>query len=388
MISLYIKLWINLTLGDYMVAEIIRQAQEILYIDQPQNQKEGAGIGSLNGYKTAAIICLGTVSVLSATAAIVTTIFASYLLASLFIAACIACSLSAVLTNRINVSPTILKLLVDLSEKVKEMFNKIQELENQQAQNLNVNDNDELVFLQQKEIENLKCELNKFANQKKEEPKVDAFMQELSKLKKDFKQKEEELSELRKIKEVIIDNDAQRMINVLRKDLFDKNKKIDYQKLELEKMQGVLKEKQRELAKLVELRELVNLGGKKLIADYQQEFENMQNENNALKIQVQQIPDQNRQIAELNAKIQEKEQEIELLKNQIVPEQKEDIIENPFELKKQVEDLNLKLEKALAREEVLQSELNLNKLLYDKSGKQSEKNAELDLLMEELANKT
>ncbi len=105
----------------------VQEAQQALKIDQPGDKKDKE-IGILDGRRVATIVTLGVASALALTAAIIVSIFATYVVAALCAASFVSIVIAAIIASRIDISKDLLTLIEQLSQKIEKLFNNNKDL--------------------------------------------------------------------------------------------------------------------------------------------------------------------------------------------------------------------------------------------------------------------
>lgn len=115
-----------------MTSVIFQEAQAALRIDQPQNAKIAEPkIGKMSGRQIALIAILGSACIIGPIAAVICTIFASYVLAIALAAASLTLAVSTVVVSQIKNHQATLDLFKNLTQKITVFFREIQDLKNQ-----------------------------------------------------------------------------------------------------------------------------------------------------------------------------------------------------------------------------------------------------------------
>ncbi len=280
-----------------MLKEITFDAQEVLKIDLPPAEQKTVNpkIGFISGRQVIAIAILGCTSLLVATAAVVSAIFASYLVAALCTAALISLVLSTLAVSQIKPSQGVFDLIKRLTQKIKSLFNQIQELKKER--------DIPIIYPQEQELKKQIADLTKELDKKNQElvklPQpdkiVDPEREQLNQLQLQFKEKEE-AQELKKERDIPI--------------IYPQEQELKKQIAELTKE---LDKKNQELVKLPQLDKKVDSEREQLIA-----------ENQLVKKQFNQLQLQLKEKEEAYVEKDESQNEIQDLKKQLV--QKKDLV--------------------------------------------------------------
>lgn len=183
-----------------MYKEIFFYAQDALKIDLPleEQKQENVKVGHMGGRKIVAIVLLSSTSVLVGTAAIVSAFFASYLIATLCAVAFLSLAISTLVVSQIKPSQDVLSLIQKLTQKIRLLFDQIQDLKKDkeiipippQPQELELKKRVEDLT---KELENKNQELTKPIEPNTEAEQENARLkQELDQVKLQLQQKEAE----------------------------------------------------------------------------------------------------------------------------------------------------------------------------------------------------
>lgn len=146
----------------------VQRAQKALDLYQPEEGKKEKDkeIGFLDSRRVATIVTLGVASALAATAAAVVSIFSTYIVMGLCVAAVVSIVIAAIIASRIDLSKDLVSLIEKMSRRIENLF--------KSNQNLAV------------EIEKLKAHPE--GEQKLEEvnPMVEELRKEIEKLRKEL----------------------------------------------------------------------------------------------------------------------------------------------------------------------------------------------------------
>lgn len=241
------------------IANNIEKTLDVIDPTEPKDKKnKEKKIGELNGHKVASLIILGASSFISATAAVVATVFASYILAAVCAATFVVLSVSFILVSRIHLSKDLKALVVRLRERAEELFKTNLELKKdiEFVKNQNLQQQPKIEVPQQPKIEVQQPKIEVPQQKSPNELQVEDDKEKLQikengeKIEKDLEEKNNQLKDFEKIKEELANKEKEiKELEKAQKDIKKKTEEASTLKKDKEKIEDELKKCKQDLAK-------------------------------------------------------------------------------------------------------------------------------------------